>query len=295
MKIAVLSRGPGLYSTQRIVQSGQHRGHQMLVVDHMRCDLRIEKNNPEVYYFNRKLDNLDAIIPRIGSSATYYGQTVLRHFSIMDVYSTLEAESLLHARNKFRCYQILAAQGIRVPNTVRINQVDQIQYMLDKIGEPPYIVKLLNSTHGAGVLKAETRQQAAAIAEAFINTKQRLMLQEYIAEANGADLRVFIVDGEIVAAMKRQAQSGDFRSNLHRGGSSTRIKLTTEEQQMALKATNALGLSIAGVDLLQTSSGPLVLEVNASPGLEGIEGTSGVNIASKIIQMVERDCRNKKG
>ncbi len=293
MKIAVLSRGPGLYSTQRIVQSGQHRGHQMLVVDHMRCDLRVEKNNPELYYFNRKLDNLDAIIPRIGSSATYYGETVLRHFSIMNVYSTLDAESLLHARNKFRCYQILASHGMRVPNTVRINQVDHIDYMLEKIGSPPYIIKLLNSTHGAGVIKADSKQMAASVAEAFINAKQRIMLQEYIGEAKGADLRVFIVDGEIVAAMKRQAQSGDFRSNLHRGGSSSRIRLTHEEQKIALNATKVLGLSIAGVDLLQTSSGPMVLEVNASPGLEGIEGTSGVNIASKIIQMVERNCRNK--
>ena len=260
----------------------------MVVVDHMRCDLMIEKGRPTLYYDDERIHNISAVIPRIGSSATIHGEAVVRQFEAMKIYSTLKADGLIHARNKFRAYQILASKDILVPKSVLSSQVYTADTMLHILGEPPYIIKLINSTHGAGVLNAETYEMAMAMIEAFGRARQRLMFQEYIEESAGEDLRVLVVDQKVVACMKRKAQAGDFRSNLHRGGSSMQIALSKEEEQTALRAAKILGLDVAGVDLLRSNRGPMVLEVNASPGLEGIEGTTGVDIAGRIISMIEK-------
>lgn len=288
MKIVILSRNSALYSTQRLIHAGRMRDHYMMVLDHLRCDLMIEQGKPVIYYDDERIHGVSAFIPRIGSSATIHGEAVVRHVESMGIYSTLSADGLIHARNKFRAHQILAANGILIPRTIMMSSSYTADTMLTLLGEPPYIIKLLSSTHGAGVLKADTFQMAMAMIEAFSRAKQRLVVQEFIEEAAGEDIRVFIVDNKIVAAMRRKAQTGDFRSNLHRGGSSDLIQLTHDERQTALKAAKLLNLHVAGVDLLRSNRGPMVLEVNASPGLEGIEGTTRVDIAGKIIEMTEK-------
>lgn len=288
MKIVILSRNSALYSTQRLIHAGRMRDHYMMVLDHLRCDLMIEQGKPVIYYDDERIHGVSAFIPRIGSSATIHGEAVVRHVESMGIYSTLSADGLIHARNKFRAHQILAANGILIPRTIMMSSSYTADTMLTLLGEPPYIIKLLSSTHGAGVLKADTFQMAMAMIEAFSRAKQRLVVQEFIEEAAGEDIRVFIVDNKIVAAMRRKAQTGDFRSNLHRGGSSDLVQLTYEEKQTALKAAKLLNLHVAGVDLLRSNRGPMVLEVNASPGLEGIEGTTRVDIAGKIIEMTEK-------
>ena len=294
MKIVILSRNAALYSTQRLVQAGRNRNHYMLVLDHLRCDLMIEKDKPVLYYDDERIQNVSAVIPRIGSSATTHGEAVVRHVESMKIYSTLNADGLIHARNKFRAYQILGAEGILVPKSILSSSVYTADTMLHMLGEPPYIIKLINSTHGAGVLKAETYEMAMAMIEAFGRARQRLIFQEYIEESAGEDIRVFVVDNKVVACMMRKAQTGDFRSNLHRGGTSARISLSKEEEYTALKATRILKLDVAGVDLLRSKRGPMVLEVNASPGLEGIEGTTRVDIAGKIISMVEKNVKKNR-
>ncbi len=293
MKIVIFSRNSALYSTQRLVQAGRKRNHFMMVLDHLRCDLMIEKGRPTLYYDDERIHNVSAVIPRIGSSATIHGEAVVRHIEAMNIYSTLKADGLIHARNKFRAYQILAANDILVPRSVLSSAVYTADTMLHILGSPPYIIKLINSTHGAGVLKAETYEMAMAMIEAFGRARQRLMFQEYIAESAGEDIRVFVVDHKVVACMKRKAQTGDFRSNLHRGGTSMQIRLTKEEEYTALRSTKLLGLDVAGVDLLRSDRGPMVLEVNASPGLEGIEGTTRVDIAAKIITMIEKQTNKR--
>lgn len=288
MKIAILSRNSSLYSTQRLIHAGRIRNHFMMVLDHLRCDLFIEQGKPVIYYDDERIVGVSAFVPRIGSSATIHGEAVVRHVESMGIYSTLNADGLIHARNKFRAYQILAANDILIPRTVMMSSSYTADTMLTLLGEPPYIIKLLSSTHGAGVLKADSFKMAMAMVEAFSRTKQRLVVQEYIEESSGEDIRVFIVDDKIVAAMLRKAQTGDFRSNLHRGGTSQLVQLTYKEAQVALKAAKLLNLQVAGVDLLRSHRGPMVLEVNASPGLEGIEGTTRVDIAGKIIEMTEK-------
>ena len=291
MRIVVLSRNAGLYSTRRIVSECRRNGHDVIVVDHMRCELYTEKGRPFIFYDNRTLDHVDAYIPRIGSTATYFGEAVLRQIEMQEIYSTLSPEGLLHARNKYRCYQILAAKDILVPKTIYLNMSYNITRIIRQLGHPPYIVKLINSTHGEGVLKADSVRHAVNITEAFIKAKQRVLIQEFIAESRGSDIRVFVVGGKVVASMKRQAQGNDFRSNLHRGAKSFPVQLSEEEIDISLKAVKILGLEIAGVDLLRSDRGPMVLEVNASPGLEGIEGSSGVNIAGEIVNLIENRVR----
>jgi len=284
MNIAILSRNPSLYSTASLVRAGRRRHHYVRVLDHMQCDICIETSKPQVYYQGQLVKNIDVIIPRIGSSATTYGASVIRQFESMGVHSTLSAEPLLKARDKLSCLQLLAAEGIGVPKSMVSNNYFSISEMIDRIGDLPAIIKLINGTHGLGVILAENKSNAESIMEAFYKAKQKVMLQEYIEEAKGADVRVFIVGDEIVGVMKRQAKEGEFRSNLHRGASSSVVTLTGQEAEIALKATKVLGLQIAGVDMLQSERGPLILEVNASPGLEGIETTTGNDIAGKIIE-----------
>ena len=289
MNILVLSRNPALYSTQSIVRAGQLRGHYMRVIDHMQCDLVINQEALEIYYQGEKIEGYDAIIPRIGNAATSYGSAVVRQFEMMGLFSTLKHESLLRARNKITSLQLLAANGVDVPKTVVSNNPYTIEDTLDHVGTMPMIVKLENGTHGIGVILAEKRSAAEAIIETFHKLKQRVLLQEFVEESKGADIRVLIVDGKISGVMERQAKEGEFRSNLHRGGSSFVVRLTDQEAIAAKKSAQLMDLAVCGVDMLRSKRGPLVLEVNASPGLEGIETTTKIDIAGKIIQFCERN------
>lgn len=253
----------------------------------MACDLIIESGKSKVLFNNQAIERIDAIIPRIGSTATIYGAAVIRQFESQGVFSTLHAEPLLKARDKLSCLQILGSNGVGVPKTVYCSSPFTIPYLLEQMEPYPIIIKLVTGTQGMGVILAENKANAESILEAFHTTKEKVIMQKFIKEAKGADIRAFVVNGEIVGAMKRQARSGDFRSNLHRGGTAEAIKLSSDEEETALKSVEILGLKVAGVDMLKTVNGPLVLEVNASPGLEGIEGTTGADIAGKIIKYIE--------
>jgi len=254
----------------------------------MYCDLLVERNELRVSYFGEVLTSIDAIIPRIGASATDYGASVIRQFELNKVFTTLGSESLLNSRDKLKCLQLLGAYGLSVPASAVTNNLQSISQLIEEIGSVPLVIKLLVSTQGLGVVLAENKITATSVLESFHRLKQRSMLQEFIGEAGGTDIRVFIVDGEIVASMQRSAVDGDFRSNLHRGGTSIPTRLSGHEEAVARQSAKILGLDIAGVDLLRSKRGPLVLEVNASPGLEGIETTTGIDISNKIFQYIER-------
>lgn len=289
MKIAILSRGPKLYSTRRLVEAAEQRGHEVVVLDHLKCVLVIEKGNPHIFYGGKEVVGIDAIIPRIGTSVTFYGAAVVRQFEQMKVFSSVESQALVRSRDKLRSLQLLAKAGLGMPKTAFASAPRNIDNVLEQVGGAPVVIKLLEGTQGIGVILAETHKSAKSVIESFLALKANILVQEFIKEAGGADIRAFIVDGKIVGAMKRQGLPGEFRSNLHRGGSANVIELTKEERETAIKAAKKLGLAIAGVDMLQSSRGPLVMEVNSSPGLEGIEGATGVDIAGKIIEYVERN------
>lgn len=289
MKIAVLSRGPQLYSTKRLVEAGEQRGHEMHVLDHTKCNLMIEQHNPTVHYQGEALDGFDAVIPRIGASVTFYGSAVVRQFEMMKVFSATESQALLRSRDKLRSLQILSRAGLGLPKTVFTNYSRSVNDIIDSVGGTPLIIKLLEGTQGLGVVLVDNRKAAASVIEAFHNLKARIIVQEFIKEAKGADIRAFVVNGEVVAAMKRQAPEGEFRSNVHRGGSAEPYKLSRTEKATAVKAAKAMGLHVAGVDMLQSERGPLIMEVNSSPGLQGIERASGLDIASSIIQFLEQN------
>lgn len=293
MNLLILSRNPALYSTHSILVAARRRGHFVRIVDHLYCDLIIEQDHPEVYYNNAPLRNFDAIIPRIGSTATDYGAAVIRQFEARGVYTTVGADALVKARDKLICLQLLAGAGIPVPKTLLTNNMVMLPFLLDHLGGHPLIVKMQNSTQGIGVIRTENRINTETTVEAFNKLREKIIIQEFIKEANGEDIRVFIIDGEIVATMRRQAREGEFRSNLHRGATSQMIRIEPEEEELAIRAVQLLGLQVAGVDILRSKRGPLILEVNASPGLEGIEGTTGVDIANEIIHLVEREVRRR--
>lgn len=289
MKIAILSRNAKLYSTTRLVEAAKAKGHEVIVVDPLKCDIEIEKKNPRIRYNGKYLDDVDAIIPRIGASITFYGTAVVRQFEMRKVFSVVESQALVRSRDKLRSLQILARSGVGLPKTVFTNYTKDTDHVVEAVGGAPIIIKLLEGTQGLGVVLAETKNAATSVIEAFNGLGARVIAQEFIKEAGGADIRAFIVDGQIVGAMKRQGKEGEFRSNLHRGGTATIIELTDEEQNTALKAAKAMGLGVAGVDMLQSEHGPLVLEVNSSPGLEGIERATGKDIAREIIRYIERN------
>lgn len=289
MKIAILSRGPKLYSTRRLVEAAEQRGHEVVVLDHLKCVLVIEKGNPHIFYGGKEVTGIDAIIPRIGTSVTFYGAAVVRQFEQMKVFSSVESQALVRSRDKLRSLQLLAKAGLGMPKTAFASIPKNIENVLEQVGGAPVVIKLLEGTQGIGVILAETHKSAKSVIESFLALKANILVQEFIKEAGGADIRAFIVDGKIVGAMKRQGLPGEFRSNLHRGGSANVIELSKEERETAIKAAKKLGLAIAGVDMLQSSRGPLVMEVNSSPGLEGIEGATGVDIAAKIIEYIERN------
>jgi ribosomal protein S6--L-glutamate ligase len=297
MKLVVLSRNRNLYSTKRILEAGEQRGHEMLLLDHMKCVLVIEQGRPHIYYNGKEVTGVNAVIPRIGASATFYGSAVVRQFEMMKIFTAVESQALVRSRDKLRSLQILARAGLGIPKTAFASSPKDkdIDSVIEAIGGAPCVVKLLEGTQGIGVILAENQKAAKSVIEAFLKLDASILVQEFIKESRGADLRVFVVDGQVVGAMKRQAKEGEFRSNLHRGGSATVIQLSPEERATAIKAAKKLGLNIAGVDLLQSDRGPLVMEVNSSPGLEGIEGATGIDIAGKIIEYVERNEFNKPG
>ncbi len=289
MKIAVLSQNPNLYSTQRLIEVGKKKGHEMMIIDHTKCNLVIEKKNPTVIYKGKSITDIDGVIPRIGASVTFFGTAVVRQFEMMKVFSATESQALVRSRDKLRSLQILSRAGLGLPKTVFSNYSKDVSEVVEAVGGAPLVIKLLEGTQGLGVVLADNKNSAESILEAFNGLQARVIVQEFIKEAGGADIRVFIVDGVVVGAMKRQGKEGEFRSNLHRGGSANIIELTDEEENAALKAAKAMGLGIAGVDLLQSSRGPLILEVNSSPGLEGIEKATGKDIANHIIKYIERN------
>lgn len=294
MNIAILSRGRGLYSTQSLLRSGLSKGHHVRVLDHMRCNIVIEKDCPIIYYGNEVLTNIDAIIPRIGASVTFYGAAIIRQFELMDVYSATSSEGLLRSRDKLRCLQLLSTGGLGMPKTVFSDHTGSAEDLVRAVGGCPVVIKILSGTHGNGVVLAGEKQAAVSMIDAFNSLKERVLVQEFISEARGTDIRAFVVDGKVVAAMKRRAQPGEFRSNLHQGGTSIAIKLTAQEEKTALDAAKILGLKVAGVDMLPSDRGPLILEVNPSPGLEGITKTTGVNVAARIIESIERELDPEK-
>jgi ribosomal protein S6--L-glutamate ligase len=287
MKIAVLSRNPKIFSTQRLIEEIEKTGHEAMVVDHSLCDLIIEQEGPSIIYRGQRLEGVDAIIPRIGASVTFYGTAVVRQFELMGVFSAVTSQAIVRSRDKLRSLQILSKNGLGMPKTAFTNfSKGGEKQLIEQVSGAPVIIKLLEGTQGLGVVLAETKKAAQSVVEAFHGLKARIIVQEYIKEAKGADIRAFVVNGKVVGAMKRQGAEGEFRSNLHRGGVATVIKLSRAEKQAALNAAKALGLDVAGVDMLQSARGPLILEVNSSPGLEGIEGATGVNVAAEIIKFV---------
>lgn len=294
MNIAILSTGPKLYSTRRLKEAGEKRGHRVEIIDHMKCVLYIEKQNPVVLYQGRKLDYFDAVIPRIGASVTFYGAAVVRQFEMMKVFTAVESQALIRSRDKLRSLQILSRAGLGLPKTIFMDYSKDTEGVVEAVGGAPVVIKLLEGTQGLGVVLAENKKAAQSVIEAFHGLKTRIIVQEFIKEAKGADIRAFIVDGEVVGSMRRQAKEGEFRSNLHRGGTATIVKLSRTEKHAAITAAKKMGLGVAGVDMLPSKRGPLILEVNSSPGLEGIEGATKVDIAGRIFEYLEKNAVKKK-
>ena len=286
MKLVILSQNPQLYSTRRLVDTAKERGHEVRIIDYARCYLGIASRRPVVIYGKEELEP-EAIIPRIGASLTFYGTAVVRQFEMMGVYSVNESQAIARSRDKLRALQLLAAEGVGLPVTGIARSTQDIDGLIDLVGGAPLIVKLVEGTQGVGVVLAETRKAAESVIAAFRQLDANILVQEFIKEAGGADIRAFVVGGKVVAAMKRQGPEGEFRSNLHRGGSATRIKLSPEERATAKRAAKILGLNVAGVDMLRSNHGPVVMEVNSSPGLEGIEAASGRDVAGAIIDLIE--------
>ncbi|HSP40215.1 MAG TPA: 30S ribosomal protein S6--L-glutamate ligase [Gillisia sp.] len=289
MNIKILSRNSHLYSTARLIEAAKKRGHNVEVMDPLKCDLVIEKKKPSIFYRGKVITDTDAVIPRIGASVTFYGTAVVRQFEMMGVFTTTESQALVRSRDKLRSLQVLSRARLGLPKTVFTNYSKDVGEVIKHVGGAPLIIKLLEGTQGLGVVLAETKNAAESVIEAFNGLQARVIVQEFIKEAGGADIRVFIVDGHVVGAMKRQGKEGEFRSNLHRGGSASVIELTDDEENAAIKAAKAMGLGVAGVDMLQSARGPLILEVNSSPGLEGIEAATGKDIAKSIIRYIERN------
>lgn len=286
MKLAILSRNTKLYSTQRLVAAARERGHTVRVLDPLRCYMKIAPGSFNLHYKGKPLTGVEAVIPRIGASVTRYGTAVLRQFEMMGAYTPNSSDAILRARDKLRCHQMLAGQGIGLPSTVFGDNPDDTDDLLRLLGKPPHVIKLIEGSQGNGVVLAERISASRSVIEAFRGLYANFLVQEFIAEAGGADIRCFVVGEQVVAAMHRQAEPGEFRSNLHRGGQASRVRLTNAEKNTALRAAKVMGLEVAGVDLLRSRTGPLVLEVNSSPGLEGIEGATRVDVAGAIIEHV---------
>jgi ribosomal protein S6--L-glutamate ligase len=287
MKIALLSRNRRLYSTRRLVEAAEARGHKVQVIDVLRCYMNIQPGNPEIWYRGKRLERFDAVIPRIGASVTFYGTAVVRQFEMQDVYTLNESVAIARARDKLRALQLLARKGVGLPRTAFAHAPDDTEGVMQLVGGAPMVIKLIEGTQGEGVVLAETANAASSVIEAFRGLDAYFLVQEFVREAQGCDIRCLVVGDEVVAAMQRTACSGEFRSNLHRGGSASPVEITAAERRTALRAAKIMGLNVAGVDLLRSASGPMVMEVNSSPGLEGIETASGIDIAERIIAFIE--------
>jgi len=291
MRIVILSRQPALYSTRVLCEAAQARSHDVTVCDTLQFDVRISRRNPELFYQGDPVGKVDAVIPRIGASITFYGLAVVRQFEMMGVYCLNESQAIARSRDKLRSLQILSRHDIGVPPTVFTRQADHVQDCIDRVDGPPVVVKLLSGTQGIGVVLAESKMAASSVIEAFHGLDQNILIQKFIREAKGADIRALVVGRKVVAAMKRQAVAGEFRSNLHRGGNAAKFRLSPEARRTALAAARVLGLRVAGVDLIESAEGPMVMEVNSSPGLEGIQKTTGVDVTAAGIEHIEREVR----
>jgi len=293
MKIGILSRNPKLYSTQKIKEAGMARGHEVRVIDYLRCYMNITSHRPSVHFKGETL-SFDAIIPRIGASHTFYGTAVVRQFEMMGGFSVNESVAIVRSRDKLRSLQLLARKGIGLPVTGFSNYTKSTEDLIQMVGGAPLVVKLLEGTQGIGVVLAETQKAAESVIDAFRGLNANILVQEFIKEADGADIRAFVIGDKVVASMRRKAAAGEFRSNIHRGGTAEKVKLTPEERSTAVRASNIMGLNIAGVDLLRSNHGPVVLEVNSSPGLEGIEKACNISVAEKVIEFVEKNSKRGK-
>jgi ribosomal protein S6--L-glutamate ligase len=294
MKIAILSRNPKLYSTRRLVEAAEERGHEVHVLDVLRCYMNITSLKPEVHYKGDILTGYDAVIPRIGASVTFYGTAVLRQFEMMSVYPLNESVAISRSRDKLRALQLLSRKGIGLPVTGFAHRPDDVDDLIKMVGGAPLVIKLLEGTQGIGVVLAETEKAAESVIEAFLGMNANILVQEFIKEAGGSDIRCFVVGDKVVASMKRQGKEGEFRSNLHRGGSANLIRISPAERATAVRAAKTMGLNVCGVDLLRSNHGPVVMEVNSSPGLEGIEKATGKDIANQIIEFIEKNAKEGK-
>ncbi len=291
MKIAVLSTNGRLYSTKRLLEAGKERGHEMLLLNHKRCYMNITSHRPSVHYKGKTVGGVDAIIPRIGASVSFYGTAVVRQFEMMGVYSLNESIAISRSRDKLRALQLLARKGIGLPVTGFANSPDDTEDLLGFVGGAPVVIKLLEGTQGVGVVLGETKKAAESVIEAFRGLNANFMVQEFIKEAGNSDIRCLVVGNKVVAAMKRTGKEGDFRSNLHRGGTAATVRITPEERSTAVRSAKIMGLNVAGVDLLRSNHGPVVMEVNSSPGLEGIENATGKDVAGSIIEFLEKNAK----
>ncbi|PIE37563.1 MAG: 30S ribosomal protein S6--L-glutamate ligase [Gammaproteobacteria bacterium] len=289
MRIAILSRNPNLYSTRRLKEVGLTRGHEVDVVDTLHCYMDITRSRPAVRYYGEELPYYDAVIPRIGASITFYGTAIVRQFEMMGSFCVNESVAISRSRDKLRSMQLMSRKDVGLPRTGFANKPDNIKDLIKNVGGAPLVIKLLEGTQGIGVVLADTNSNAESIIEAFMGLKANILVQEFIKEAEGADIRCFVVGDKVVAAMKRQGAEGEFRSNLHRGGSATLIRLSKDERATAVKAAKVMGLNVCGVDILQSNHGPVVMEVNSSPGLEGIESSTNKDVASLIYQFIEKN------
>ena len=288
MKLAILSQGPKLYSTRRLVEAAEEKGHHVEVINPMNCYMNIASTMPRVYYQNKMLDYFDAVVPRIGASMTFYGTAVLRQFEMSHVYAVNSSAAILRSRDKLRSLQVMSRKGIGMPVTGFAKSAQMTEDLINFVGGPPCIIKILESTQGKGVVLVENKKTAKSVIEMLRNLNSNFLVQEFIEEAGGADIRCFVIGDKVVASMKRQGAEGEFRSNLHQGGQAEKVKITPLERQMAVKAAKAMGLNISGVDILRSKRGPLILEVNSSPGIEGIEKATGKNIAGLVVDFVEK-------
>jgi ribosomal protein S6--L-glutamate ligase len=294
LNIIILSRNKELYSTKRLVEAAEQRGHKVEVINHTKCYVVMEKGRPQVFYGDHPLEDVDAIIPRIGASVTFYGAAIIRQFEMQKVFTTTPSIGLIRSRDKLRSLQFLSQHDIDIPKSAFAKYPSDIKNLIKQVGGAPLIIKLLEGTQGLGVVLAETQKAAQSVIEAFYGLSANILVQEFIPEAKSSDIRAFVVDGKVVGAMKRQGAEGEFRSNIHRGGSGKLIELTDEEKAAAVNAAETMGLRVAGVDMLPSKRGPLIIEVNSSPGLEGIEKATGIDIASKIIMHVEKGVKRKE-
>ena len=289
MRIVILSRQPSLYSTRVLAEAGRARGHDALVLDTLQFDIRVSRRKAELFYQGQPVGPVDAVIPRIGASITSFGLAVVRQFEMMGVYCLNESQAIARSRDKLRCLQLLSRHDIGLPPTVYTRQAEHVPDCIERVEGPPVVVKLLQGTQGIGVVLAETTAAASSVIEAFHGLEQNILIQQFIKEANGADIRALVVGRKVVAAMKRQAVAGEFRSNIHRGGRAKKVRLSAESRKTALAAARVLGLRVAGVDMIESAEGPMVMEVNSSPGLEGIQKTTEVDVAASIIEHIERE------